>query len=42
MGHTIRCNEKSNKFYYEAELLDIVTNNSVVICKLTDVEETKQ
>lgn len=38
-GCTIRCNEKNNEFYYQAELQDIVTNNSVIICKLADVEE---
>lgn len=38
-GCTIRRNEKNNELYYQAELLDIVSQNSVIICKLTDIQE---
>lgn len=36
-GCIIRCNEKNNEFYYQAELLDMVSQNSIIICKLSDV-----
>ena len=40
-GCTIRKNKKTQQFFYQAELLDVMTNNSVVRCKLSDIEEIK-
>lgn len=36
-GCIIRKNKKSQQFFYQAELLDVVTNNSVMIAGLKEV-----
>ena len=40
-GGIIRKNKKTNEFYYQAELIDIRTGNSVVYARLKDVEVIK-
>lgn len=39
-GATIRLGD--NGFYYQAELKDMTTKNSVIICRLDEIEEAKQ
>lgn len=41
-GCMIRKNVKTQQFYYQAELLDVKTNNCVVICRLEEIEEVEQ
>lgn len=38
-GCTLRLDSKG--FYYQAELLDIVTRNSVIICRLEEITKMK-
>lgn len=40
-GGIIRKDEKTNEFYYQAELLDTRTENSKVYARLKDVEVIK-
>ena len=40
-GGIIRKNKKTNEFYYQAELIDTRTDNSVVYARLKDVEVIK-
>lgn len=40
-GCILRYDDKQQKFYYQAELQDLKAR-SVLICKLDEVEETKQ
>ena len=37
-GATIRLNEKTGEYWYQAELQDLTALHSVRICKLEDVE----
>lgn len=36
-GCIIRKNQKTQQFFYQAELLDAVTNNSIIIADLKEV-----
>lgn len=38
-GCIFRLNEKTGKFFYQAELKSMIHTNSLVICKLEDIEE---
>lgn len=38
-GCIIRKNEKTQQFFYQAELLDTTTNNSVIIARLEEVSQ---
>ena len=35
----LRRNRKTGRFYYQAELLDLVCGNAVVYCGLEDIDE---
>ena len=37
-GCMIRKDEKTQQFFYQAELLDTTTNNSIVIARLEEVD----
>lgn len=40
-GCMLRKDKKTQQFFYQAELLDTTTNNSIVICRLEEIEEVK-
>ncbi len=40
-GGIIRKDKKTNEFFYQAELLDLRTENSIVYARLSDVEVIK-
>lgn len=38
-GATIRKDDKTGEFYYQAELQDKANENSILICRLEDIEK---
>lgn len=42
VGCIFRKNDKTGDYYYQAELLDLTSGRSVVICRLEEVEENEQ
>lgn len=41
VGCIFRQNEKTEDYFYQAELLDLRSGRSTVICRLDDVEESR-
>lgn len=41
VGCIFRQNEKTGEYYYQAELLDLRSGRSTVICRLDDIEESR-
>lgn len=41
VGCIFRQNEKTGNYFYQAELLDLRSGRSTVICRLDDVEESR-
>lgn len=41
VGCIFRQNEKTGDYFYQAELLDLRSGRSTVICRLDDVEESR-
>ncbi len=41
-GATIRLNEKTGEYWYQAELHDLAAPHSICICKLTDIKISKE
>lgn len=41
-GATIRRNTNTGDFYYQAELQDKANENSILICRLEDIEKLEQ
>lgn len=40
-GAVFRRDRRTGEFYYQAELTDPTTNNSVIICRLEEIESEK-